>query len=400
MKLPVYLDCHATTPLDPRVLEAMMPYLTTEFGNAASRTHQYGWRAHEAVEKARAQVAALIGAEPKEIIFTSGATESINLALTGAFEAAAAGVGPHAGRNHLVTLATEHKATLDTVRFLERQGARVTVAPVGKDGRADFLALEDLLDDRTLLVSIMHANNEIGVIQPVADLAPAVLKRSALLHVDAAQSLGRLPIDVRRDGIDLMSMSSHKLYGPKGVGALFIRRRTPRIRLTEQIHGGGHERGLRSGTLNVPGIVGFGEACAIAAREMEEEGRRTAALRDRLLERLRTELGPDALRVNGSMEFRLPNNLNVSFRGIEGESLIMGMRDVAVSSGSACTSASSEPSHVLAAIGLTPEEAHSSLRFGLGRFTTREEIEHAATRVIETVRRLRAMSPDHTPAPR
>ncbi len=395
MILPVYLDCHATTPVDPRVLEAMLPYFTELFGNAASRTHEYGWRAMEAVEKARGQVAALIRAESKEIIFTSGATESTNLALTGTFEAAASALGPHAGRDHLVTLTTEHKATLDTVAALERRGARVTLFPVEPDGIVDADALEGVIDDRTLVVSILLANNEIGVIQPVADLAPAVANRGALLHVDGAQAVGRLSIDVRRDGIDFMSISGHKIYGPKGIGALFVRRRSPRIRLLEQIHGGGHERGLRSGTMNVPGIVGMGEACAIAGREGEEEARRTGGLRDRLLARLRSELGGEkAFRVNGSMEGRLPNNLNVSFLGVEGESLIMGMRDVAVSSGSACTSASAQPSHVLAAIGLTPDEAHSSIRFGLGRFTTAEEVDYAAGRVVETVRRLRAMAPE------
>lgn len=393
MRLPVYLDYHATTPVDPRVLEAMLPWFTAEFGNAASRTHVYGQRAAEAVEQARSQVAALIGAEPKEVVFTSGATESINLALAGAFEAARQGVGPHAGRDGLVTLPTEHKATLDTVRVLQGKGARVTIVPVGEEGLIRMDRLEEVLTPGTLLVSVLMANNEIGVLQPVGEIARRAEAAGALVHVDAAQALGRLPLDVRLEGMDLLSMSAHKIYGPKGVGALFVRRRTPRIRLAEQIHGGGHERGLRSGTLNVPGIVGFGEACALAARELEQEARRTGALRDRLLERLRLELGPEGFRVNGALEPRLPNNLNVSFRGVEGESLIMGMRDVAVSSGSACTSASAEPSHVLAALGLTPDEAHSSIRFGLGRFTTEEEIDYAAARVVETVRWLRARAP-------
>ncbi len=392
MKTPVYLDSHATTPVDPRVLEAMLPYFTEEFGNAASRTHSFGNRAEEAVEKARGQAAALINAETKEIVFTSGATESINLALKGAYEAASSGVGPHAGRDGFVTLATEHKATLDTVAALERRGARSVILPVDGDGIVDPARVAEALDERTLAVSILLANNEIGVIQPVAGIAPAVARSGALLHLDAAQALGRVPIDVRCDAADLISMSAHKLYGPKGVGALFIRRRTPHIRLAEQISGGGHERGYRSGTLNVPGIVGFGEACAIASGEMEAESLRTSALRDRLLGLLMAGLGGETVRVNGSMERRLPNNLNVSISGVEGESLIMGMRDVAVSSGSACTSASAAPSHVLAAIGLSPDQAHSSIRFGVGRFTTEEEIEYAAARTIETVRRLRALA--------
>lgn len=389
----VYLDHHATTPLDPRVLEAMLPYLTEHFGNASSAGHKFGWKAAEAVAAAREQVARLVGAETKEVIFTSGATESTNLALTGAWEAARAKVGPQAGRNSVVTFATEHKATLDTVTALESRGAHVALLPVNPDGRLDTLALEGTLTSDTLMVSLLLANNEIGTIQPVELVSAAVDRAGALLHVDGAQAAGRVPIDLRQHGIDLLSLSAHKMYGPKGVGALVIRRRTPRIRLAEQIHGGGHERGLRSGTLNVPGIVGMGAACALALAALDTEAARTRQLRDLLLHLLYEALGTAAIRVNGTLENRLPNNLNVSFRGIEGESLIARLRDVAVSSGSACTSSSPAPSHVLTAIGLSPEEVHSSIRFGLGRTTTEAEIVYAARRIADEVTALRRLAP-------
>lgn len=376
MKLPIYLDHHATTPVDPRVFEAMRPYFCEVFGNAASRNHGFGWRASDAVERARKQVAALIGAAPQEIVFTSGATESNNLALKGAV--------PPGGQ--VITTATEHKAVLDPCKRLED----VTCLPVQPDGLLDLDRFREAIREDTALVSVMYANNEIGVIQNIREIGRIAKEHGILVHTDAAQAAGKIPIDVIQDNIDLMSISAHKIYGPKGVGALYARRRNPRVQLTPQIDGGGHERGMRSGTLNVPGIVGFGEACAIAAAEMEEESKRTAGLRDRLKDRLLA--GLDEVTINGSTASRLPNNLNVSFACVDSESLLMGIHDIAVSSGSACSSATVEPSHVLKALGIG-ELAHCSIRFGLGRFTTEEEIDYAAARVIETVQKLRELSP-------
>ena len=385
VKLPVYMDNHATTPLDPRVFEAMRPYFGEIFGNAASRSHSFGWRAEEGVEKARKQVAALIGASPKEIIFTSGATESNNLAIKGAVEA-------YAGKgDHVITVVTEHKATLDTVKHLEKSGIAVTYLPVEKDGLIDLERFREAITGRTILASVMYANNEIGVIQNIREMGGIAKERGILLHTDAAQATGKIPVDVAADRIDLLSISGHKMYGPKGVGALYVRSRDPRVGLTAQIDGGGHERGMRSGTLNVPGIVGLGAACAIAQAEMAEEAQRLAAMRDRLKDRLLA--GLDHIFINGSMEARLPNNLNVSFGFVEGEALLMGVNDVALSSGSACTSATIEPSHVLKALGAGDELAHSSIRFGLGRFNTEEEVEYVAGRVIEVVEKLRELSP-------
>jgi cysteine desulfurase len=385
MKTPVYLDYHATTPVDPRVFEAMRPYFCEVFGNAASGNHSFGWRAEDAVERARKQIAALIHASPKEIVFTSGATESNNLAIKGAAEF-------YADRgNHVITVVTEHKAVLDSCKHLEKAGVRVTYLPVGADGLIDPDQLRDAICDRTILISVMYANNEIGVVQNIPEIAKIAHERGVLLHSDATQAAAKLPVDVEQDHIDLLSLSGHKIYGPKGVGALYVRRGEPRVNLTEQINGGGHEHGLRSGTLNVPGIVGLGEACAIAAAELVEESARTRALRDRLKDRLFAELTD--IRVNGSLEHRLPNNLNVTFRYVDSGSLMMGINDIAVSSGSACSTAAIDPSHVLKAIGISHEDAHSAIRFGLGRFTTEEEIDYAAARVIETVKKLRELSP-------
>jgi len=387
MHLPIYMDNQATTPLDPRVLEAMMPWLTTKFGNAASRSHSFGWEAEAAVDQAREQVAALIGASAKEIVFTSGATESDNLALKGIAEAY------RERGNHVITQVTEHKAVLDTCRHLEKSGCRLTYLPVDSDG---LIRLEDLrraMGDKTILVSIMAANNEIGVIQPIAEIGEICRERNVFFHSDAVQAVGKIPIDVNAMRIDALSLSAHKLYGPKGVGALYVRRRNPKVEIAEQINGGGHERGMRSGTLNVPGIVGFGKACEIAAQEMSEEAERLRQLRDRLRDRLQSAL--DQVRVNGTIapEQRLPGNLNMSFAGVEGEALLMGLSDVAVSTGSACTSAALEPSYVLRALGLGDEIAHSSLRFGLGRFNTEAEVDYAASRLIEVVKNLRDLSP-------
>lgn len=387
----IYLDNHATTRIDPRVLEAMMPFLTDAYGNAASRTHAFGWQAEEAVERAREQVAALIGARPREIVFTSGATEADNLAVKGRvrFERARSGK-PDPAR--VVTLATEHHAVLDPCRALERSGeARVVYLVPRRDGLLDRERLTDALEQPATLVSVMHANNEIGVLQPIREIAELAHRAGALFHTDAAQSAGKVPLDVEADGIDLASLSAHKLYGPKGVGALFVRARNPRVRLLAELDGGGHERGMRSGTLNVAGVVGFGRACEIALEERDEEAERIRSLRDLLLERV--VAGLDQVTVNGSLEQRLPGNLNLSFAHVEGESLLMGLHDVAVSSGSACTSASLEPSYVLRAIGVSDELAHSSLRFGIGRFNTREEILVSADRVIAEVKRLRKLSP-------
>jgi cysteine desulfurase len=385
MKTPVYLDYHATTPVDPRVLEAMLPFFTEKFGNASSRHHAFGWEAEHAVETARKQVAELIGASPQEIVFTSGATESNNLALKGA----AARFASQGG--HIVTAATEHKAVLDACHWLEQAGFEVTYLPVNRDGRIDLDRLRRSIRPDTILVSIMHANNEIGVLQPLAEIGRIARERGVLFHTDAAQSAGKVPIHVEQAHVDLLSLSAHKMYGPKGIGALYVRRKNPRVEIAPQIHGGGHERGLRSGTLNVPGIVGLGKACEICRLEMPQEAERVGRLRDRLKQLL--EDGLDDLHINGSMESRLPNNLNVSFAHVLADSLLMALRDVAVSSGSACSSATQAPSHVLQALGLEPDLARSSIRFGLGRFTTEEEIEFAAARVIETVKRLRELSP-------
>ncbi len=392
MNLPIYFDNHATTRIDPRVLQAMMPCLTEAYGNAASRSHSFGWTADHAVENARAQVARLLSATSKDIVFTSGATESNNLAIKGAVEAARAD-HPEL-RPHILTQATEHKAVLDVFHWLEKQGCRITILPVARDGR---IRLEDLLtaidDEKPLLVSIMAANNEIGTLQPFDDIGRLCHDRGILFHTDAAQAAGKIPLDVNRSHIDLLSISGHKIYGPKGVGALYVRRRNPRVALAEQMHGGGHERGMRSGTLNVPGIVGLGAACEIAAAEMSQESARLAALRNRLESRLESAL--DRAHVNGSREHRLPGNLNMTFDHVDGESLMMGLKDVAVSSGSACTSAAIEPSHVLRAIGLTDEAAHSSIRFGLGRFNTEEEIDYVADRLVDVVHKLRELSPEY-----
>jgi cysteine desulfurase len=387
--LPLYMDNHATTPLDPRVLEAMMPYLTGKFGNAASRNHQFGWEAEKAVEIAREQIAKLIGASAKEIIFTSGATESDNLALKGIAE-----MYRERG-NHIITQVTEHKAILDTCKKLEKQGFRVTYLPVMADGLIDLDDLKRAIvtegPEKTILVSIMYANNEIGVVQPIREIGKLCHEKGVLFHTDAVQAVGKIPVDVQADNIDVLSISAHKLYGPKGVGALYVRRRNPRVQITEQINGGGHERGMRSGTLNVPGIVGLGAACEICSNEMEVEGKRELELRDYL--RAKFENALDYVHVNGNMEHHLPGNLNMSFVYIEGESLLMGINDIAVSSGSACTSATLEPSYVLKALGLGDDVAHSSIRFGLGRFNTRVEVDYVADKIIDVVKKLRELSP-------
>lgn len=385
MSTRIYLDNHATTPVDPAALEAMLPYFTQKFGNAASRSHAYGWEAEEAVEIGREAVGAVLGASGKEIIWTSGATESINLAIKGVAE-----MYQQKGR-HLITTVVEHKATLDTCKYLETQGFEVTYLPVDSTGMIRLEDLEAAFRPETILVSVIHGHNEIGTIQPAAEIGKRCKERGVLFHLDAAQTFGKAPVDVEAMGLDLVSVSGHKIYGPKGVGALYVRRRNPRVRLAPQMHGGGHERGMRSGTLNVPSIVGFGKAAAIAQAGMAEEARRVTALRDKLHRMLTDALEEVAL--NGHPTERLPGNLNVSFAFVEGESLMMGMKNIAVSSGSACTSASLEPSYVLRACGIGDELAHSSLRFGIGRFTTEEEIEEAAKVTIETVQRLREMSP-------
>jgi cysteine desulfurase len=379
------MDYHATTPVDPRVLEAMTPYFTQDFGNAASRNHAFGWAAEEAVETARKQVADLVGANAKEIIFTSGATESNNLAIKGVAE-----MYREKG-NHIITCVTEHKAVIDTCKKLEKQGARVTYLPVQKDGRISLDDLRAAITDKTILITIMTANNEIGVLQPIAEIGAIAKEKGILFHTDAVQAAGKVPFDVTALKVDLASMSAHKMYGPKGVGALYVRRRNPRVLLAEQISGGGHERGMRSGTLNVPGIVGMGKAAAIAKAEMTSEADRLRKLRERLNQGLHKNL--DELYINGSMEHRLPHNLNISFAYVEGESLLMGINDVAVSSGSACTSASLEPSYVLKALGAGDDLAHSSIRFGLGRWTTEEEVDYVVEKLTTVVRRLREMSP-------
>src|SRR5579885_2655343 len=385
MKLPIYMDNHATTPVDPRVFQAITPYFTDTFGNAASRNHSFGWVAEEAVEKARKQVASLIGATAKEIVWTSGATESNNLAIKGVAEMYAE------KGNHIITAATEHKAVLDTCKRLEKNGVRVTYLPVQQNGLIDLDQLRAAITDKTILITIMYANNEIGVLQPIAEIGKIAKERGVLFHSDATQAVGKVPVDVIKEGIDIASVSAHKMYGPKGVGALYVRRRNPRVKLTAKIDGGGHERGMRSGTLNVPGIVGLGAACEIAQKEMPEESKRLEYLRDKLKDRLLA--GLDEVYINGTTERRLPNNLNISFAYVEGESLLMGINDVAVSSGSACTSATLEPSYVLKALGVGEDLAHTSIRFGLGRFNTEEEVDYVIERVVETVNRLRELSP-------
>jgi cysteine desulfurase len=383
--LPIYMDNHATTPLDPRVLEAMMPYLTGIFGNAASRNHSFGWEAEQGVEKAREQIARLIGATAKEIIFTSGATESTNLAIKGVAE-----MYREKG-NHIITQVTEHKATLDTCKRLEKSGYRVTYLPVQADGLIDIEDLNRAMDDQTIIVSIMYANNEIGVIQPIQEIGKLCHEKGVLFHTDGVQAVGKIPVNVIKDNIDIMSLTSHKIYGPKGVGALYVRRRNPRVQLAEQINGGGHERGMRSGTLNVPGIVGMGKACELCMEELETEGKRQQELRDYLKNKLEAAL--DYTQVNGNMEHHLPGNLNMSFVYVEGESLLMGINDIAVSSGSACTSATLEPSFVLKALGLGDDVAHSSIRFGLGRFNTKAEVDYVSDKIIQVVQHLRELSP-------
>jgi cysteine desulfurase len=384
VKIPIYLDSHATTPVDPRVLEAMLPFFSQDFGNAASKSHAFGWRAEEEVESAREEVAKLIGASPKEVDWTSGATESDNLAIKGAAQ-----FYQEKGK-HLVTCKTEHKAVLDSMHALERQGFEVTFLDVEKDGRLDPARLEAALRRDTILASVMHANNETGVLHPVEEIGRILRKAGVLFHCDAVQSVGKVPFDVERVGADLVSLSAHKMYGPKGAGALYVRRK-PRVRLVAQMDGGGHERGFRSGTLNVPGIVGFGRAALLALAERDVEAARILALREKL--RLGLAAGLDLVMVNGSLEHRLPGNLNVSFAYVEGEALMMAIKDVAVSSGSACTSASLEPSYVLRAMGVPEDLAHSSIRFGLGRFTTEEEIAFVTRLVVEKVKKLREMSP-------
>jgi len=379
------MDNHATTPVDPRVFKAMVPYFTDTFGNAASRNHSFGWVAEDAVEKARKQVADLIGANNKEIVFTSGATESNNLALKGVAEMYAE------KGNHIITAATEHKAILDTCKRLEKDGCKVTYLPVETNGLVDLDKLRAAMTDKTILVSLMYANNEIGVLQPVAEIGKIAKERGALFHTDATQAVGKVPVNVTRDNIDIASISAHKMYGPKGVGALYVRRRNPRVQLTAQVDGGGHERGMRSGTLNVTGIVGLGKACELAQKEMPEESAKMLALRTRLKNGLEAKL--DEVFINGSMEHRLPNNLNMSFAYVEGESLLMGINDIAVSSGSACTSATLEPSYVLKALGVGEDLAHTSIRFGLGRFNTQEEVDYVIEKMVQVVTKLRELSP-------
>ncbi len=385
IKLPIYMDNHATTPVDPRVVEAMLPYFSDKFGNAASRNHVFGWTAEEAVENARAQIARLVNATPKEIVFTSGATESDNLAIKGVAE-----MYREKG-NHIITQVIEHKAVLDACKRLEKYGYEVTYLPVERDGRINLDDLRRAITPKTILITIMYANNEIGVIQPIDEIGKIAKGKGVFFHVDGVQAIGKVPVDVQKDNIDLLSLSAHKLYGPKGVGALYVRRRNPRVQLSAIIDGGGHERGMRSGTLNVPGIVGFGKACELCQNEMAEEGERLRRLRDRLKDSIFAQL--DEVYINGSVTHRLPHNLNVSFAFVEGESLLMGINDIAVSSGSACTSATLEPSYVLKALGVGEDLAHTSIRFGLGRFNTEEEVDYVVSRVVETVRRLRELSP-------
>lgn len=385
LKLPIYLDNNATTPCDPRVVETMLPYFTEKFGNAASRSHSFGWTAEEAVDYAREQVAKLINADPKEIIFTSGATESDNLAIKGVYEMYAS------KGNHIITATTEHKAVLDTCKHIEKIGGQVTYLQVNDEGLIDLNELENAITDKTILIAIMYGNNEIGVLQSISEISKIARKRGVLFFTDATQAVGKVPVDVQADGIDLMAFSAHKMYGPKGVGALYVRRKNPRVKVTAQMDGGGHERGMRSGTMNVPGIVGFGKACEICMNEMEAEGKRLSILRDKLENGL---MQLEEAYVNGSREHRLPHVTNISFKYVEGEGLMMGFnKNIALSSGSACTSASLEPSYVLKALGLGDDLAHSSLRFGLGRFTTEEQIDFTIKAISDTVIKLREMSP-------
>ena len=385
LKFPIYLDHNATTPCDPRVVETMIPCFTNNFGNAASRNHPFGWQAEEAVDNAREQVAKLIGADPKEIIFTSGATEADNLAIKGVFEMYAS------KGNHIITCNIEHKAVLDTCKHIEKEGGEVTYLKVNPDGLIDMKELEAAIKPTTILIAIMYANNEIGTVMPMKEISALAKKKGILVFSDATQAVGKIPVDVSKDGIDLMAFTAHKMYGPKGVGALYVRRKNPRVKVTAQMDGGGHERGMRSGTLNVPGIVGFGKACEICMNEMEEETKRISTLRDKLETSL---MKIEEAYINGSKQHRLPHVTNISFKYVEGEGLLMGFnKDIAVSSGSACTSASLEPSYVLKALGLGDDLAHSSLRFGLGRFTTEDQIDYTIEAVTKTVNKLREMSP-------
>jgi cysteine desulfurase len=385
LKLPIYLDNNATTPMDPRVFEAMTPYFLEDFGNAASRNHPFGWKAEEAVDYAREQVAKLIGADPKEIIFTSGATEGDNLGIKGVFEMYAQ------KGNHIITATTEHKAVLDTCKHIEKQGGEVTYLQVKPDGLIDLAELEAAIKPTTILISLMWANNEIGTVLPMREISAIAKKHGVLLFTDGTQAVGKIPVDVNKDGIDLMAFTAHKMYGPKGVGALYVRRKNPRVKVTAQMDGGGHERGMRSGTLNVPGIVGFGKACEVCMQDMEADSKRISKMRDKLETAL---MLLEEAYINGSTEHRLPHVTNISFKHVEGEGLLMGFnKNIALSSGSACTSASLEPSYVLKALGLGDDLAHSSLRFGLGRFTTDEQIDYTVKAISDTVIKLREMSP-------
>jgi cysteine desulfurase len=386
LKTPIYMDNQATTAVDPRVLGAMLPFFTVKFGNAASRNHAFGWESEAAVDQAREQIAKLIGAySPREIVFTSGATESDNLAIKGIAESC------KQKGNHIITCVTEHKAVLDSCKVLEKHGHPVTYLPVGRDGFIDIDRLQNAITDKTILISIMAANNEIGTLQPVREIGRIAKERGILFHTDATQAVGKIPVNVDELGVDLLSLSAHKMYGPKGVGALYVRSIAPRVKLSPIIDGGGHERGMRSGSLNVPGIVGLGKACEIAQAESAAEGKRLVALREQLKDGILRQL--DEVYVNGHPTERLPGNMNMSFAYVEGESLLMGLKEIAVSTGSACTSASLEPSYVLRAIGVEEELAHTSIRFGLGRFNTEEEVDYTVQRVVEEVRRLREISP-------
>jgi cysteine desulfurase len=385
MKFPIFMDNHSTTPVDPRVLEAMLPYFTEKIGNAASRNHQLGWEAEEAVENARKQIAKLIRCDAKELVFTSGATESDNLALKGVAE-----MYKEKG-NHIITSMTEHRAILDTCKALEKRGVEVTYLPVDKQGRVSPDDVRNAITEKTILISVMLANNEIGTINPIAEIGKIAKEKGVLFHCDATQGVGKIPVDVNQLAVDLMSLSAHKMYGPKGIGALYVRKKGPRVRLVPLIDGGGHERGMRSGTLPVPLIVGFGKACELCEQEMPTESKRMAAMRDRLQAQIMEKL--DECYLNGHPTERLPNNLNISFAYVEGEALLMGVKEIALSSGSACTSATLEPSYVLRALGVGSDLAHSSIRFGLGRFNTDEEVDYTAKRMIEAVTRLREMSP-------
>jgi cysteine desulfurase len=385
VKLPIYLDHNATTPCDPRVVDAMVPYFTQSFGNAASRNHPFGWQAEGAVDDAREQVAKLIGADPKEIIFTSGATEADNLAIKGVYEMYAS------KGNHIITCNIEHKAVLDTCKHIEKEGGEVTYLKVNDDGLIDLKELEAAIKPSTILIAIMYANNEIGTVMPMKEISVIAKKHGVLVFTDATQAVGKIPLDVNKDGIDLLAMTAHKMYGPKGIGALYVRRKNPRVKVTAQMDGGGHERGMRSGTLNVPGIVGFGKACELAMLEMDADAKRLSVLRDKLENGL---MQLEEAYINGSKQYRLPHVTNISFKYVEGEGLLMGFnKDIALSSGSACTSASLEPSYVLKALGLGDDLAHSSLRFGLGRFTTEDQIDYTIEAVTKTVNKLREMSP-------